>query len=92
VHHFDYITKSLKETVHRPHAIKENKPPWSGCYVVPQVGNIRRKNGLLPIIKAPREHTRKAAVFYVEKYIRKFVGVLDVTPGSFDTSRSHHHT
>jgi hypothetical protein len=42
--------------------------------------------------KAPREHTRKAAVFYVEKYIRKFSGVLDITPGSFDISTSHHHT
>jgi len=42
--------------------------------------------------KAPREHTRKAAVFYVHKYIRRFVGVLDVTQGSFDISTTHHHT
>jgi hypothetical protein len=41
---------------------------------------------------APKEQTRKAAVFYVDKYIRKFVGVLDVTQGSFDISTSHHHT
>jgi hypothetical protein len=42
--------------------------------------------------KAPREHTRKAALFYVHKYIRKFVGVLDITQGSFHISTSHHHT
>jgi hypothetical protein len=42
--------------------------------------------------KEPREHSRKAAVFYVDKYIRKVVGVLDVTQGSFDISTTHHHT